>query len=134
MPLLGPRSMQRRSIRPPAGCGKTKSVVSRTWSRSVEQGQFQRLQPVAPAAGADPAERPGPAAGALASHPGVLIGTPSAWLYSGYQEGSCGMNRPEQRTIDVDVETLDTRGRTLHGYAAVYNVESEDLGGCSAPR
>jgi uncharacterized protein len=36
---------------------------------------------------------------------------------------------PEQRTIDVDVESLDTRGRTLHGYAAVYGVESEDLGG-----
>jgi uncharacterized protein len=36
---------------------------------------------------------------------------------------------PEQRTIDVDVESIDTRGKTLHGYAAVYNVESEDLGG-----
>jgi uncharacterized protein len=36
---------------------------------------------------------------------------------------------PEQRTIDVDVEELDTRGRTLHGYAAVYGVESGDLGG-----
>jgi HK97 family phage prohead protease len=36
---------------------------------------------------------------------------------------------PEQRTVDVDVESIDTRGRTLHGYAAVYNVESEDLGG-----
>jgi HK97 family phage prohead protease len=36
---------------------------------------------------------------------------------------------PEQRTIDVDVESIDTRGRTLHGYAAVYGVESEDLGG-----
>lgn len=44
------------------------------------------------------------------------------------------MNRPEQRTIDVDIEALDTRGRTLHGYAAVCNVESEGLGGCSAPR
>ena len=36
---------------------------------------------------------------------------------------------PEQRTIDVDVENLDTRGRTVHGYAAVYDVLSEDLGG-----
>jgi uncharacterized protein len=36
---------------------------------------------------------------------------------------------PEQRTIDVDVEAIDTRGRTLHGYAAVYNLKSEDLGG-----
>jgi HK97 family phage prohead protease len=36
---------------------------------------------------------------------------------------------PEQRTIDVDVQDIDTRGRTLHGYAAVYNVESDDLGG-----
>jgi hypothetical protein len=36
---------------------------------------------------------------------------------------------PEQRTIDVDVESIDTRGRTLHGYAAVYGVESHDLGG-----
>ena len=36
---------------------------------------------------------------------------------------------PEQRTIDVDVQQLDTRGRTLHGYAAVYNVESVDLRG-----
>ena len=35
----------------------------------------------------------------------------------------------EQRTIDVDVRDLDTRGRTLHGYAAVYGGESEDLGG-----
>src|SRR5215211_572528 len=38
-------------------------------------------------------------------------------------------NAPEQRTIDVDVQDIDTRGRTLHGYAAVYGVESEDLGG-----
>jgi HK97 family phage prohead protease len=38
-------------------------------------------------------------------------------------------NAPEQRTIDVDVESIDTRGRTLHGYAAVYGVESDDLGG-----
>lgn len=36
---------------------------------------------------------------------------------------------PEQRTVDVDVESIDTRGRTLHGYAAVYGVESGDLGG-----
>ena len=36
---------------------------------------------------------------------------------------------PEQRTIDVDVQALDTRGRTLHGYAAVYDVASHDLGG-----
>src|SRR5829696_6196756 len=36
---------------------------------------------------------------------------------------------PEQRTIDVDVENIDTRGRTLHGYAAVYNAVSGDLGG-----
>jgi HK97 family phage prohead protease len=36
---------------------------------------------------------------------------------------------PEQRTIDVDVGSLDTRGRTVHGYAAVYDVLSEDLGG-----
>ena len=31
---------------------------------------------------------------------------------------------PEQRTIDVDVESLDTRGRTVHGYAAVYGAVS----------
>jgi HK97 family phage prohead protease len=36
---------------------------------------------------------------------------------------------PEQRTIDVDVEGLDTRGRTVHGYAAIYGAVSEDLGG-----
>jgi hypothetical protein len=36
---------------------------------------------------------------------------------------------PEQRTIDVDVQDIDTRGRTVVGYAAVYNVDSEDLGG-----
>jgi len=36
---------------------------------------------------------------------------------------------PEQRTIDVDVQALDTRGRTVVGYASVYNVLSEDLGG-----
>lgn len=36
---------------------------------------------------------------------------------------------PEQRTVDVDVSNIDTRGRTLHGYAAVYGVESSDLGG-----
>ena len=34
---------------------------------------------------------------------------------------------PEQRTIDVDVQDVDTRGRTLHGYAAVYGAEA-DLG------
>jgi HK97 family phage prohead protease len=36
---------------------------------------------------------------------------------------------PEQRTIDVDVGSLDTRGRTVVGYAALYDVLSEDLGG-----
>jgi HK97 family phage major capsid protein/HK97 family phage prohead protease len=36
---------------------------------------------------------------------------------------------PEQRTIDVDVGSLDTRGRTVHGYAALYDVLSDDLGG-----
>jgi HK97 family phage prohead protease len=38
-------------------------------------------------------------------------------------------NAPEQRTIDVDVTDVDTRGRTLHGYAAVYGAVSDDLGG-----
>jgi HK97 family phage prohead protease len=37
------------------------------------------------------------------------------------------MKGPEQRTIDVDVEALDTRGRTVVGYAAVYGVPSEPL-------
>lgn len=36
---------------------------------------------------------------------------------------------PEQRTVDVDVRDVDTRGRTLHGFAAVYNAVSGDLGG-----
>jgi HK97 family phage prohead protease len=35
----------------------------------------------------------------------------------------------ETRTIDVNVENLDTRGKVIHGYAAVYNTLSEDLGG-----
>jgi uncharacterized protein len=42
------------------------------------------------------------------------------------------MKGPEQRTIDVDVESLDTRGRTAHGYACVYDALSEpldDIGG-----
>ncbi len=34
----------------------------------------------------------------------------------------------EMRTINVDVENLDTRGRTVVGYAAVYGTLSEDLG------
>ncbi len=34
---------------------------------------------------------------------------------------------PEQRTIDVDVEDIDSRGRTLVGYAAVYGAVA-DLG------
>lgn len=36
---------------------------------------------------------------------------------------------PEQRTVDVNVEAIEQRGRTLHGYAAVYGAESDDLGG-----
>lgn len=39
------------------------------------------------------------------------------------------MKAPEQRTIDVDVQALDTRGRTVVGYASVYDVLSHDLGG-----
>jgi uncharacterized protein len=35
----------------------------------------------------------------------------------------------ESRTVDVDVEALDARGRTVTGYAAVYDRESGDLGG-----
>src|SRR3712207_3100255 len=38
-------------------------------------------------------------------------------------------NAPEQRTVDVDVHDIDTRGRTLVGYAAVYGATSHDLGG-----
>lgn len=38
-------------------------------------------------------------------------------------------NAPEQRTIDVDVADLDTRGRSVVGYAAVYGATSGDLGG-----
>lgn len=33
------------------------------------------------------------------------------------------------RTVDVDVSDLRTSGRTVSGYAAVYGVESRDLGG-----
>jgi len=36
---------------------------------------------------------------------------------------------PEQRTVDVDVEGLNVKGRTVSGYAAVYGTESRDLGG-----
>jgi hypothetical protein len=42
------------------------------------------------------------------------------------------MKGPELRTIDVDVQDIDARGKTLHGYAAVYGALSEplkDLGG-----
>jgi uncharacterized protein len=42
------------------------------------------------------------------------------------------MKGPEQRTIDVDVESLDTRGRTAVGYACVYDALSDpldDIGG-----
>ncbi len=37
------------------------------------------------------------------------------------------MRGPEERTIDVDVQDIDTRGRTVVGYAAVYGVPSEPL-------
>jgi len=43
--------------------------------------------------------------------------------------GEAEMSELEQRTIDVDVNDLDVRGRTLHGFAAVYGVLSHDLGG-----
>lgn len=36
---------------------------------------------------------------------------------------------PEQRSIDVDVNDLDTRGNRVVGYAAVYGPLSDDLGG-----
>ena len=39
------------------------------------------------------------------------------------------MKAPENRTVDVDVRDLDTRGRTVHGYAAIFDAVSEDLGG-----
>jgi HK97 family phage prohead protease len=39
------------------------------------------------------------------------------------------MKGPEQRTIDVDVQALYTTGNTVVGYAAVYDILSEDLGG-----
>ncbi len=34
------------------------------------------------------------------------------------------MKGPEQRTIDVDVQDVETRGKTVHGYAAVYGAEA----------
>jgi uncharacterized protein len=36
-----------------------------------------------------------------------------------------GPNAPEQRTIDVDVEDIDTRGRAVVGYAAVYGARAQ---------
>lgn len=36
---------------------------------------------------------------------------------------------PEQRTVAVAVEDVRTEGKTLHGFAALYNAESRDLGG-----
>lgn len=36
---------------------------------------------------------------------------------------------PEQRTVDVDVQQTRVEGRTLRGFAALYGVESRDLGG-----
>ena len=39
------------------------------------------------------------------------------------------MRADEQRTVDVDVQDLDTRGRSIVGYAAVYGALSDDLGG-----
>jgi len=36
---------------------------------------------------------------------------------------------PEQRTVDVDVNNLEVRGKTVTGYAAVFGVQSNDLGG-----
>lgn len=35
----------------------------------------------------------------------------------------------EQRTATIEVEDVRTEGRTLHGFAALYNAESRDLGG-----
>ncbi|HXH89704.1 MAG TPA: HK97 family phage prohead protease [Gaiellaceae bacterium] len=43
--------------------------------------------------------------------------------------GEGEMNELEQRTIDVDVNDLDVRGNTIHGFAATYGPLSEDLGG-----
>src|SRR5918995_1016915 len=98
MPLLGPSSTRGRSIRPPAGCGDKRYVVSRTWSRSVEQCPFQRLQPVASTAAADPAEGPSSAAGALASHLSALSARPALGFTPRYEGQSCGVKAPEQRT------------------------------------
>jgi HK97 family phage prohead protease len=36
---------------------------------------------------------------------------------------------PEQRTVTADVQDVRAEGRTLRGFAAVYGVESRDLGG-----
>jgi HK97 family phage major capsid protein/HK97 family phage prohead protease len=42
----------------------------------------------------------------------------------GASEPRTAPRAPEQRTVDVDVHDLDTRGRTVHGYAAVYGAEA----------
>jgi hypothetical protein len=39
------------------------------------------------------------------------------------------ISAPEQRTVDVDVQNIDTRGKTVVGYAALYGQLSDDLGG-----
>ncbi len=44
------------------------------------------------------------------------------------------MKGPETRTIDVDVESLDTRGKTVHGYACVYDTLSEPLAALGGAR
>lgn len=37
------------------------------------------------------------------------------------------LQAPEQRTVTADVQDVRTEGRTLHGFAALYNVESRRL-------
>lgn len=43
--------------------------------------------------------------------------------------GSQSRTAPEQRTVTADVSDMRAEGNTLRGFAAVYGVESRDLGG-----
>src|SRR5436190_12830634 len=81
-------------------------------------------------AGVEPGDRlDEPRRGAPAGKPGGRAREREAGTTHERGGGRMSETVRERRTIDVNVESLDTRGRTVHGYAAVYNALSEDLGG-----
>ena len=87
-------------------------------------GVHAAAQRISQVSGASPEQKQAAAKKLIAAHNELDLDVPDS-----LKEMASEQRSTEQRTATVDVADVHTEGRTLYGYAALYGVESRDLGG-----